>query len=191
VAKAKLVAKGFQDDRKDLDTYSGTANWWSLLLILSFASTHQWNRTKSDVRTAFLTAEMNDEVFVQLPAEMLEGAPDGLKAGEVLSLSRAMYGLADAPRLYTRHFKRIAKEEGWEEVIESIFVKEGKGGEIEGVMIMHVDDLLIFSSDPMSLFSPLQSRLKMDEPELLEERGKMTYIGMALSRIKEGCERLS
>uniref|UniRef100_A0A0G4GSA9 Reverse transcriptase Ty1/copia-type domain-containing protein n=1 Tax=Chromera velia CCMP2878 TaxID=1169474 RepID=A0A0G4GSA9_9ALVE len=39
IAKARLVVKGFQDDQKDLQTYSGMADWWLVLLVLSFAAT--------------------------------------------------------------------------------------------------------------------------------------------------------
>uniref|UniRef100_A0A0G4ICA5 Integrase catalytic domain-containing protein n=1 Tax=Chromera velia CCMP2878 TaxID=1169474 RepID=A0A0G4ICA5_9ALVE len=70
VAKVRLVVKGFQDDRKDLQTYSGMADWWSVLLVLSFAAIKGWGCTKSDVRTAFLTAEMKDEVYVRLPDKL-------------------------------------------------------------------------------------------------------------------------
>uniref|UniRef100_A0A0G4IAF6 Reverse transcriptase Ty1/copia-type domain-containing protein n=1 Tax=Chromera velia CCMP2878 TaxID=1169474 RepID=A0A0G4IAF6_9ALVE len=99
-----------------------------------------------------------------------------------------MYGLANAPRLYTDSFRKIAKEEGWEELRESVFIKKEEKGEIVAVMVMHVDDLLIFAADPVSHFAPIQKRLKMDEPEELKEGESFEYIGMTLKRTKDGYE---
>mmetsp|Transcript_39955 Transcript_39955/g.78763 ORF Transcript_39955/g.78763 Transcript_39955/m.78763 type:complete len:135 (+) Transcript_39955:481-885(+) len=62
--KARLVCKGFQDDRKNVETYSGTAAWWALLVCFTFASSQGWTIGKSDVCTAFRTASIHDEVFV-------------------------------------------------------------------------------------------------------------------------------
>uniref|UniRef100_A0A0G4GLS8 Reverse transcriptase Ty1/copia-type domain-containing protein n=1 Tax=Chromera velia CCMP2878 TaxID=1169474 RepID=A0A0G4GLS8_9ALVE len=188
VAKARLVMKGFQDDRKDLQTYLGTADWWSVLLVLSFMATKGWGCAKLDVRTAFLTAEMKDEVYVRLPDKLPAGLPEWMKAELVFHLNKAMYGLKDAPRLYTQSFRKMAKEEGWEELRESVFVKKDEKGEIITIMLMHVDDLLIFAADPLIHFAPIQKRLKMDEPELLEEGESFEYIGMTLTRTREGYE---
>uniref|UniRef100_A0A0G4FXK8 Reverse transcriptase Ty1/copia-type domain-containing protein n=1 Tax=Chromera velia CCMP2878 TaxID=1169474 RepID=A0A0G4FXK8_9ALVE len=186
VAKAHLVVKGFQDDRKDLQTYSGTADWWSVLLVLSFAATKGWGYAKSDVHTAFLTAEMKDEVYVRLLDKLPAGLPEWMKTGSVFHLNKAIYGLKDAPHLYTQSFRKMAKEEGWKELRETVFVKKGEKGEIIAIMLMHVDDLLIFTANPLIHFAPIQKRLKMDEPELLEEGESFEYVGMTLTRTREG-----
>uniref|UniRef100_A0A0K6SAM0 Reverse transcriptase Ty1/copia-type domain-containing protein n=1 Tax=Chromera velia CCMP2878 TaxID=1169474 RepID=A0A0K6SAM0_9ALVE len=120
VPKARLVCKGFQDDRKNVKTYSGTAAWWALLVCFVFASTKGWKVGKSDVRTTFLTTPISDDVFVQLPGRVPEGSPEGFASGEMSQLLRAMYNLKDAPRLYGQHFKRIAGECGWEEVTDRV-----------------------------------------------------------------------
>uniref|UniRef100_A0A0G4H0Q3 Integrase catalytic domain-containing protein n=1 Tax=Chromera velia CCMP2878 TaxID=1169474 RepID=A0A0G4H0Q3_9ALVE len=186
VTKARLVVKGFQNDRKDLQTYSGMADWWSVLLVLLFAATKGWGYAKSDVRTVFLTAEMKDEVYVRLPDKLPAGLPEWMKAGSVFRLNKAMYGLKDAPRLYTQSFRKMAKEEGWEELRESVFVKKDEQGEIIAIILMHVDDLLIFAADPLIHFVPIQKRLKMDDPELLEEGESFEYVEMTLTRTREG-----
>uniref|UniRef100_A0A0G4HHW1 Reverse transcriptase Ty1/copia-type domain-containing protein n=1 Tax=Chromera velia CCMP2878 TaxID=1169474 RepID=A0A0G4HHW1_9ALVE len=185
VSKARLVCKGFQDDRKNVETYSGTAAWWALLICFVFASSKRWKVGKSDVRTAFLTAPISDDVFEQLPGRVPEGSPEGFASGEVSQLLRAMYGLKDAPRLYGQHFKRIAGECGWEEVTESVFVKK-EAGSVKAVMAVHIDDLLVFSDDPVRDLEPLRKRLEMDELEILECGGEMGYTGMKVKRTEEG-----
>uniref|UniRef100_A0A0G4IE68 Reverse transcriptase Ty1/copia-type domain-containing protein n=1 Tax=Chromera velia CCMP2878 TaxID=1169474 RepID=A0A0G4IE68_9ALVE len=189
VAKARLVVKGFQDDRKELKTFSGTAEWWTVLLVLSFAATKGWSCAKSDVRTAFLTAPISDEVYVELPTDLPSGLPEFVKPGMAVRLNRAMYGLADAPRLFSDSFRKIVSELGWKEETESIFLlHDSQTKEVKAVMVRHVDDILIFAADPLSHFSPIQSRLKMDEPEELQKDEVMTYIGMQLRKTEKGFE---
>jgi len=99
-----------------------------------------------------------------------------------------MYGLKDAPCLYGKHFKRIAAEEGWEEIVENIFVLKDEEKKMKAVMAVHVDDLLIFSADPARDFEPLRQRLKMDEPEILSAGDEMGYTGLEVRKNESGFE---
>uniref|UniRef100_A0A0G4H0B6 Reverse transcriptase Ty1/copia-type domain-containing protein n=1 Tax=Chromera velia CCMP2878 TaxID=1169474 RepID=A0A0G4H0B6_9ALVE len=118
-----------------------------------------------------LKSFQRNEVF-KLPGRVPEGSPKGFTSSEVSQLLRTMYGLKDAPCLYGQHFKRIAGECGWEEVTESVFVKK-EAGSVKAVIAVHVDDLFMFSNDPVHNLEPLRKRLKMDEPEILECGGEM------------------
>uniref|UniRef100_A0A0G4HV94 Reverse transcriptase Ty1/copia-type domain-containing protein n=1 Tax=Chromera velia CCMP2878 TaxID=1169474 RepID=A0A0G4HV94_9ALVE len=129
--------------------------------------------------------KVNDVMIAHLPGRVPEGSPKGFASGEVSQLLRAMYGLKDAPRLYAQHFKRIAGECGWEEVSESVFVKK-EAGSVKAVMAVYIDDLLVFSDDPVRDLEPLRKRLEMDEPEILECGGEIGYTGMEVKRTEEG-----
>eukprot|EP00820_Chromera_velia_P003891 Cvel_17095.t2-p1 / transcript=Cvel_17095.t2 / gene=Cvel_17095 / organism=Chromera_velia_CCMP2878 / gene_product=hypothetical protein / transcript_product=hypothetical protein / location=Cvel_scaffold1348:5760-6287(-) / protein_length=176 / sequence_SO=supercontig / SO=protein_coding / is_pseudo=false len=116
------------------------------------------------------------------------GFPEGFAPGVIGQVESAMYGLKDAPRLYGKHFKRIAAEEGWEEIVESIFVLKDEEKKVKAVMAVHIDDLLIFSADPAHDFEPLRQRLKMNEPEILSVGGEMGYTGLEVRKNKSGFE---
>uniref|UniRef100_A0A0G4HT08 Reverse transcriptase Ty1/copia-type domain-containing protein n=1 Tax=Chromera velia CCMP2878 TaxID=1169474 RepID=A0A0G4HT08_9ALVE len=116
------------------------------------------------------------------------GSPERFAPGNIGQLERAMYGLKDAPRLYGKHFKRIAAEEGWEEIVESIFVLKDEEKKVKAVMAIHVDDLLIFSANFAHNFEPLRQRLKMDEPEILSAGDEMGYMGLEVRKNESGFE---
>uniref|UniRef100_A0A0G4IAG5 Reverse transcriptase Ty1/copia-type domain-containing protein n=1 Tax=Chromera velia CCMP2878 TaxID=1169474 RepID=A0A0G4IAG5_9ALVE len=148
--------------------------------------------TEEEVRNGSHNGAMREELksfqrneVLKLPGRVPEGSPEGFASGEVSQLLYMMYGLKDAPRLYGQHFKRIAGECGWEEVTESVFVKK-EAGSVKAVMAVHVDDLLVFSDDPVRDLEPLCKRLEMDEPEILECGGEMGYTGMEVKRTEEG-----
>uniref|UniRef100_A0A0G4HK05 Reverse transcriptase Ty1/copia-type domain-containing protein n=1 Tax=Chromera velia CCMP2878 TaxID=1169474 RepID=A0A0G4HK05_9ALVE len=124
----------------------------------------------------------------ELPGRVPTGSPEGFAPGVIGQLERAMYGLKDAPRLYGKHFKRIAAEEGWEEIVESIFVLKDEKKKVKAVMAVHVDDLLIFSANPAHDFEPLRQRLKMDEPEILSAGGEMGYTSLEVRKNESGFE---
>uniref|UniRef100_A0A0G4HA56 Reverse transcriptase Ty1/copia-type domain-containing protein n=1 Tax=Chromera velia CCMP2878 TaxID=1169474 RepID=A0A0G4HA56_9ALVE len=122
----------------------------------------------------------------ELPRRVLTGSPERFAPGVIGQLERAMYGLKDAPRLYGKHLKRIAAEEGWEEIVESIFVLKDEEKKVKAVMAVHVDDLLIFSADPARDFEPLRQRLKMNELEILSAGGEMGYTGLEVRKNESG-----
>uniref|UniRef100_A0A0G4HQU1 Reverse transcriptase domain-containing protein n=1 Tax=Chromera velia CCMP2878 TaxID=1169474 RepID=A0A0G4HQU1_9ALVE len=49
-------------------------------------------------------------------------------------------------------------------------------------MVAHVDDLLVFSADPLRDFASIRKRLQMDEPEILVEGGEMGYTGLEVKK---------
>eukprot|EP00919_Chromeraceae_sp_WS-2016_P034638 GHVR01081938.1.p1 GENE.GHVR01081938.1~~GHVR01081938.1.p1 ORF type:complete len:199 (+),score=12.79 GHVR01081938.1:546-1142(+) len=122
--KSRLVALGYADPRNcdSLDTYSGTANKDLLRMSFIYYLSRGWNIAKSDVSTAFLQAPITDEVWVKLPEMMPENSPHNYTPGATAKALKAIYGLKDAPRVYTQHIKKKVKVLGWEEIHESIFI---------------------------------------------------------------------
>eukprot|EP00919_Chromeraceae_sp_WS-2016_P019048 GHVR01045375.1.p1 GENE.GHVR01045375.1~~GHVR01045375.1.p1 ORF type:complete len:229 (+),score=27.51 GHVR01045375.1:335-1021(+) len=129
---------------------------------------------------------MNKEVWVRLPKILPKNVPRGWKPGIPARAIKAVYGLADAPRLYTNFFKAKAETLGWIQVAESILIKQDKLGNVTAVMIMHVDDLIIASEDPVVLIDQeLTFVVQLDKAELLEEGQEFSYVGLTLSKKKD------
>eukprot|EP00919_Chromeraceae_sp_WS-2016_P032637 GHVR01077031.1.p1 GENE.GHVR01077031.1~~GHVR01077031.1.p1 ORF type:complete len:741 (+),score=128.02 GHVR01077031.1:275-2497(+) len=130
IAKARLVAQGFKDHRdlNFIETYSGTANKDNLNLCLCYIAYKDWEIAKSDVTTAFLQAPIQQNVWIKLPTRMPKLIPGEWKPGMEARVCRAVYGLVDAPRIYTSFFKQKAESIGWIEIEESILIKNNKSG---------------------------------------------------------------
>ena len=70
VHKARLVARGFEENSKLLQTDSPTCSKESLRLLLSIISSHSWRLHSLDVKSAFLQgAHMKRQVFIRTPKE--------------------------------------------------------------------------------------------------------------------------
>eukprot|EP00919_Chromeraceae_sp_WS-2016_P019037 GHVR01045362.1.p1 GENE.GHVR01045362.1~~GHVR01045362.1.p1 ORF type:complete len:216 (+),score=18.08 GHVR01045362.1:319-966(+) len=153
-AKARLFAQGFKDhrDKATIDTFSGTADIDLVYVCFCYIIYRGWKLVKTDVTTAFLQAPMNEEVWVSLP-KLPENVPIPWKPGIPAKVIKAVYGLADAPRLYTNFFKAKAETLGWIQVAESILIKQDEVGNVTAVMIMHVHDLIVASEDPAFLIN--------------------------------------
>eukprot|EP00919_Chromeraceae_sp_WS-2016_P068165 GHVR01161460.1.p1 GENE.GHVR01161460.1~~GHVR01161460.1.p1 ORF type:complete len:100 (-),score=4.78 GHVR01161460.1:160-459(-) len=52
-----------------------------------------------------------------------------------------VYGLVDAPRMYTQFFKSKVERLDWVDLAESILIRRDNKGKINTLMIMHVDDI--------------------------------------------------
>eukprot|EP00919_Chromeraceae_sp_WS-2016_P066438 GHVR01157148.1.p1 GENE.GHVR01157148.1~~GHVR01157148.1.p1 ORF type:complete len:362 (+),score=45.57 GHVR01157148.1:1240-2325(+) len=174
-------AQGFKDhrDMNYIETYSGTAD-------KDYIVSRVWDLAKTDVKTAFLQAPMEHKVWIKMPQLLPKDVPKGWKPDMAARACRAVYGLVDSPRIYTSFFKKKAQLLGWQPVAESILVKQDKTGKVSAILIMHVDDLLVASEDPVYLInSELKKVMNLDNAELLKPGDEFSYIGLSLSRTKE------
>lgn len=94
--KARLVAKGYvQRAGVDFDEVSApVARQDSVRALMAVAAHEDWKVHHLDVKSAFLNGDLVEEVYVLQP-------PGFTKAGrerQVLRLSKALYGLRQAPR---------------------------------------------------------------------------------------------
>ena len=182
VAKSRLFARGFEDkrDRGWLETYSGTMDHGLMKTAITFALNKKWKSYKADVKTAFLQTDSDEELYFKMPQDLPVGAKDlGYEAGAVYLMKKAVYGRIDSPRLFTESFKRAAADSGWSEIAESILVHSKKGSNaVDGLMLMHMDDLICLAADPRRMLEDLHKTFKLGELTELTSKQSESYTGL-------------
>ena len=108
VFKARLTPKGFkQKAGKDFfEVYARTGMYKSMRVGLSLAAKWDHELDQIDVPTAFLNADVDEEVHMELPEGYREG-----NEGMVCRLRKALYGLKQAPRNWYLLFSKFLVEE--------------------------------------------------------------------------------
>uniref|UniRef100_A0A0G4IEA5 Reverse transcriptase Ty1/copia-type domain-containing protein n=1 Tax=Chromera velia CCMP2878 TaxID=1169474 RepID=A0A0G4IEA5_9ALVE len=187
VAKSYLIARGFQDSRdwSVLETYSSTADVSLARVAFLWAVLKGLQAAKMDVSTAFLQAPMKDAVWLRLPSNLPVEVYPSLRAGVFIHIQRAVYGLKDALKVYTSYFKKKVSSLGWTEIAESILVRKNKNGEIVALLVMHVDDLFIFSPSVDKDVKQIQKLFNTDQPERMDNGELYSYVGISI-RMRPG-----
>ena len=134
--KARLVTKGFQESDCP-QTDSPTASRDTLKIFCTIAANEKWTLEGSDVRSAFLQADsLSRDVFIEPP-------PERKRPGIVWKLLKPCYGLKDASRLWFQSAsKRLINLGMKQSLSDSCLFYFHKDGKLQGLLMMHVDDLL-------------------------------------------------
>lgn len=137
--KARLVARGDQQQSTTFtETYSPTLRLELLRMVMALAVAKGHHLAQVDVRTAYLNAQLDTEVFIWPPAgtQYANHSPP-----PVLPLNRALYGLRQAGRLWHQNLSSTLAKEGFKTsyCTPSIFLR----GEV--TIAAFVDDLVILS----------------------------------------------
>ena len=107
--KARLVIKGysqrFGEDYNEL--YAPVIRFEGIRTILAIAAREALFKYQYDVKTAFLSAKVEEEIYTNQP----EGFEDG--TGRVCRLKKALYGLKQAPREFNKKMVKAITELGF------------------------------------------------------------------------------
>ena len=134
--KARLVARGFEEQTAHLQKDAPTCAREVVRLVIFIASIKRWTCRSVDVKSAYLQKdEITREVFLRPPEEF--------DNGKIWKLKKTVYGLCDAARAWYMRVKSVLTELGVQKcpLDNSLFFWH-VNGILEGVICIYVDDFL-------------------------------------------------
>ncbi|GKB99788.1 zinc finger, CCHC-type containing protein [Tanacetum coccineum] len=109
--KARLVIQGFrQKEGIDyFDTYAPVARITTIRLLLALAAIHNLVIHQTDVKTAFLNGDLDEEVYIKQP----EGFVMPGNEHKVCKLVKSLYRLKQAPKQWHQKFDEVVLSSGF------------------------------------------------------------------------------
>ena len=136
IVKARLVARGFEEESSGLRKDSPTIAKESVRVAIGIAASKQWHVNSVDIKSAYLQGdEINRDILLKPPPECYEG--------RLWKLRKTVYGLCDAARAWYLRVKKELLELSVKvcSLDPSLFVWY-KENILEGILCVYVDDFL-------------------------------------------------
>ena len=175
IVKARLVARGFEEDTSDIRTDSPTVSKENIRLMSTIAVANNWNVHSIDVRSAFLQGfDIERELFVVPP-------PEAALDGKLWKLKKTIYGLSDASRAwYLRSSKEIMNQGAIKSKFDNAVFYMRDRDKLLGMICSHVDDFFYNGSQPFhnQVVDHLRDTFSLSQ----ECFDQMLYIGIELKQ---------
>ncbi|CAE7715141.1 RE1 [Symbiodinium necroappetens] len=140
LAKSRLVVQGFKDKslgqyRRDAPTASAIAE----NVCLSVCAHLKFLLLSKDIKNAYFSGKsVGREIYLDQP----KGGLPGLQAGQLLKANKAIYGFAEAARLFWLALKEHLESDGWQESrLEPALFYLRRRQKLVGILVTHVDDI--------------------------------------------------
>ena len=162
--KARLVALGnLQYDEEYGDTYAPTARLWTVRTLAAIAAQEGLTMKKFDLTGAFLIADLDKPILVQIPGY-------DLPKNKAMLLKKALYGTKSAGALYSKEIKNWLMDYGFKPctVDETLFrLTREVNGEIKTLLIsLYVDDGACCTNDEglyQTFLKDLQAKYELSD----------------------------
>ena len=173
VTKARLVARGFEEETYHLQKDSPTCLKESVKLALAIASTMGWECKSLDVKAAYLQGNpISRELFLRPPPEYSQGT--------LWRLNKTVYGLCDAARSWYLRVKDQLLSMGLKmcSYDNAIFSYSYKGV-FQGLICIYVDDFLYCGTDifQKNIVSKIYTNFQIGS----SEAGLFRYLGINIA----------
>jgi hypothetical protein len=184
--KARVVAKGFAQ-KYGIDyqeTFAPVANYRTLRVVLALAAYLDLEIDHLDVKTAFLNALIDKEVYVKIPDGYHLTSSKNLptSATYVLLLLKSLYGLKQAPMLWNKDVDAFIQKElfaGQTTMVQS-FADHCCYICSIAILVLYVDDILVITRDKGV---SRQIREAMERKYKISDLGEVkTFLGLEITR---------
>ncbi|RVW74752.1 Retrovirus-related Pol polyprotein from transposon TNT 1-94 [Vitis vinifera] len=181
--KARLVAKGFtQSYGIDYqETFAPVAKLNTVRVLLSLAANLDWSLHQLDVKNAFLNGDLEEEVYMDIPA----GLETTSNFNKVCRLRKSLYGLKQSPRAWFERFTKVVKGYGFIQCQSdhTLFVKHFPEGKL-AIIIVYVDNIILTGDHEEKI--DLLKKLLTKEFEIKDLGNLKYFLGMEIARSKKG-----
>ncbi|CAE7947914.1 RE2, partial [Symbiodinium sp. KB8] len=177
--KARIVVRGDLEREGGTRTDSPTCSGTMLNVLLSYAASKRLRLHGGDITASFLQGEQMSRVLVLRPPK--GGLPD-VEEGSLLIANKPVYGTRDAPRGFWRRLHTVCVAQGLRPIPHehAAYVLNKKDGNISGILVSHVDDLLWCGDKGMDeVMAAIQAEFKFGS---LEHGDKFEYCGRTIQQ---------
>ena len=177
--RARLVARGYEDDLEGAPTDSPTVNKESLRVAFSVIASMGWEINSLDIKAAFLQGKpMTREVYIKPPKE-------AKMKGKLWRMKQCVYGLNDASRNFYLTIKETLIDLGCScsRLDRSIFTYH-QDGLLLGLLMCHVDDFLWASTE--SFRETVVNKLRTIFTISSENSTLFKYLGIEIQQFDKG-----
>ena len=186
--KARYVAKGYsQREGTDyFETFSPTANMTSIRAAMQIAAQHDLILHQMDVKTAYLNAPIDCEIYLEQPQGFEQKGVNGEKL--VYKLNKSLYGLKQSGRNWNQLLHKHFCENGFTQCSSEhcLYTKQTDDGMI--LILVWVDDLIIGAKNEELM---CETKRMMTERFRMKDLGKLSYfLGIGFEQ-SEGCVKMN
>ena len=178
-AKARLVALRF-DDEDQVPSDSPTAAKSTLRTVLAITANEGCIIERIDIKAAFLqSCTINRNVYILPP-------PEARQDGILWKLKKTVYGLDDVSREWYFSVKDLLLKSDCKHSSsdKAFFRWYNKKGQLEGLLLPHVDDFLLAGSDNFAVFvtKKIEDAFRIGKRKVTNFR----YVGLDIEQTAEG-----
>jgi hypothetical protein len=170
--KGRLVAKGYnQEYGIDYEeTFAPVLKYKSFRLLLALAVLFGLEVEQMDIKTAFLNADIEEDIYLEMP--------DGVSVSKnrVLKLRKALYGIKQAPKAWNDNIDAFLRSLGFVPCIKDpcIYVKRSKAN--RSIMLgLYVDDIMSMY-DKRDSVEYLQYKRQLMSKYEVSDLGRVNHI---------------
>lgn len=166
--KARLVAKGY-NQKPSIDyfeVFSHVARLDTIRILISISPQNSWKIHQMDVNYAFINGNLEEEVYIEKPAEyVVKGKED-----KFYRLKKELYGLKQAPRAWYKKIDSYFVHNGFQRCPykHTLYIKYIDPGDVL-IVCLYVNDLI---------FTRTNSEMIVKSREAMIRHFEMTDLGL-------------
>ena len=171
--KARYVAKGYSQvqDVDYYETFAPTARMTSIRMLAQLATQTDMIVHQMDVKTAYLNAPIDTEIYMQQPEGFEKKGENGEKL--VYKLRKSLYGLKQSGRNWNNMLHAYLLDQEFEQSLADPCVYYKNRDNMNVVVIIWVDDIIISASNKNILDSVKRS---LSEKFKMKDLGKLSWF---------------